>query len=337
MDCLNMKAFTYLIVNKITNQWYYGVRYAIGCKHSDMLHSYFTSSKYVKQDIQSLGLDNFQCTIRKSFDSVELAKKWESTVLRRMKVRTNDMSYNKHHRMGFVVLLGKENPSKRLDVRAKLSASALQRKKPSKDTIDRISYTKISNNIVKAIVAGLKHKNPLNKQYRKYAEFLKIHKPHCVTMIKLLEDTASIIDNIIPIKKQRKLPFLAADVLDTRSKKVSMALSGMLYYKNQDGTEVRRFKRTSDVPKDWVRGISPDTIEKIRLSSTGRCHTDESKERMREICKKKMYYTNPELDQVKAFTDILDVPTGWIKGNKLTSRNAKISLYLKTVRYKHES
>ena len=50
---------------------------------------------------------------------------------------------------------------------------------------------------------------------------------------------------------------------------------------------------------------------------------------MSEYAKQKTYYTSPCLAQLRAFMPGEEIPEGWIKGNKLKSRNQKIteSLY----------
>ena len=330
-----MKAFTYLIVNKKTKQWYYGIRYAAGCRYSDILTTYFSSSSQLQRDIEIMGVDNFQCCIRKSFDSVEDGLKWESKVLRRMKVCTNDASYNKHHQMGFTVKYGSDNKSKTPEVRKKLSDAAFRRSKPTQATIDKSSFTRISNNIVR-IIKTPKIQKSYRKAYQKYILWIKAYKPRCLHILSVLENAIISIDDLIVDKKPRVAPQLTPMQLEDRGKKISQSLSCMLYYTNPDGTVTKRFKDSSNVPVGWVRGIKAIDIEKIRLSSTGRCHSDITKAKMREICKGKAYYTSPDLLHVRAFRDTSLVPDGWIRGNKVKSRNDKISLYLKTVRHKCE-
>ena len=78
--------YTYLIKCVPNNTYYYGVRYAKNCNPSDLLNTYFTSSKHVKNLIFEYGIENFEFSIRKVFNDVKLAQKWESKVLKRMNV-----------------------------------------------------------------------------------------------------------------------------------------------------------------------------------------------------------------------------------------------------------
>jgi len=75
--------YTYLIGWTDRSIWYYGVRYAKDCHPDELLKTYFTSSKYVKNDIDSYGVpDHYE--IRRTFSSEEEARNWEHRVLRRI-------------------------------------------------------------------------------------------------------------------------------------------------------------------------------------------------------------------------------------------------------------
>jgi hypothetical protein len=60
-------AYTYLIRNKITNQFYYGSRFHHISKHripeDDLWKHYFTTSKYIRDDIKIYGKDSFHYEI----------------------------------------------------------------------------------------------------------------------------------------------------------------------------------------------------------------------------------------------------------------------------------
>lgn len=80
-----MEAFAYLIIEKKSGKWYYGVRYAKGCHPNDMLKTYFTSS-FPLHDMIKMNPQDFHCEIRREFDDVDKALRWEHRVLERMKV-----------------------------------------------------------------------------------------------------------------------------------------------------------------------------------------------------------------------------------------------------------
>jgi hypothetical protein len=90
-----MKPYTYLIGWSNFDIWYYGVRYAKNCKPEDLWSIYFTSSKYVQEFRELYGEPDI-IEIRKTFETVEKAQLWETRVLKKMKVLTNDKWLNKN-------------------------------------------------------------------------------------------------------------------------------------------------------------------------------------------------------------------------------------------------
>lgn len=59
---------------------YYGVRYKLNGKTTDLFTTYFTSSKYVKQYMTDFGLPDV-IEVRKKFDTALDAKRWEERVI----------------------------------------------------------------------------------------------------------------------------------------------------------------------------------------------------------------------------------------------------------------
>lgn len=86
--------YTYLIGWKDRNVWYYGVRFAKGCHPDDLWTSYFTSSKYVKGFRKKYGEPDV-IEIRKVFGDTESAQLWETKVLQRMSVISDNRFLNK--------------------------------------------------------------------------------------------------------------------------------------------------------------------------------------------------------------------------------------------------
>ena len=78
-----MKPYTYLIISKIDQSFYFGVRYAKNADPSDLWRTYFSSSKLVKKQIEEFGKNSFRAYINKTFDSVDDALKWEIEILKR--------------------------------------------------------------------------------------------------------------------------------------------------------------------------------------------------------------------------------------------------------------
>jgi len=85
-----MKAYTYLLKFKPSNKFYYGVRFRnIKLKRNpedDLMVFYTTSSDNINKLISEYGIDSFEWTIRRTFDTPKEAIAWESKVLRRSKV-----------------------------------------------------------------------------------------------------------------------------------------------------------------------------------------------------------------------------------------------------------
>ena len=77
--------YTYLLKHIPSNTYYYGVRFAKDCNPNEFWVTYKTSSKYVKQLIEKYGETSFKYEIRKTFINADLARKWETKVLKRIK------------------------------------------------------------------------------------------------------------------------------------------------------------------------------------------------------------------------------------------------------------
>lgn len=104
-----MTPYTYLIGWKKQNKYYYGVRYAKDCKPAELMITYFTSSNEVSKMIEQHGNPDV-VQVRKTFNSVDTARSWEHTVLRRMKVVESDQWLNKTDNKSIVPMPGELNP-----------------------------------------------------------------------------------------------------------------------------------------------------------------------------------------------------------------------------------
>jgi len=85
-----MKAYTYLLKFKPTNKFYYGVRVKTiklnRNPEDDLMVHYTTSSENINNLIAKHGIDAFEWSVRKTFNTAEEAIAWETKVLRRSKV-----------------------------------------------------------------------------------------------------------------------------------------------------------------------------------------------------------------------------------------------------------
>ena len=87
------KPYTYLIGWTQHNKYYYGARFAKNCHPDDLWKKYFTSSYYVKQFREQYGEPDV-IQVRQTFDNADSALAWESKVLHKMNVMTNDTFLN---------------------------------------------------------------------------------------------------------------------------------------------------------------------------------------------------------------------------------------------------
>lgn len=86
--------YTYLIGWSKLNKYYYGSRFARNSKPSDLWHTYFTSSNYVKSFREEHG-DPDILQIRRTFESADAVRSWEHKVLRRLNVVKSDKWLNR--------------------------------------------------------------------------------------------------------------------------------------------------------------------------------------------------------------------------------------------------
>lgn len=121
--------YTY-VINCPDGRRYYGVRFARNCHPSDLWSTYFTSSQHIKSMITKFGKDSFTYEIRKIFDDVEKARDWEETVLQRLKVNKNPNWVNICSARSRPIMSGDNNPSKRDDVREKISKGKIGKARP---------------------------------------------------------------------------------------------------------------------------------------------------------------------------------------------------------------
>lgn len=120
-----MNPYTYFLFHIPTQKAYYGARWANDCHPNDLWRKYFTSSPIIKDLIISYGKDSFYYEIRKVFNSKEEAILWESKVLRRLKIKTNDKWLNRGYTINNHVSLDFNQ-----DIRDKISSKLKGRKLP---------------------------------------------------------------------------------------------------------------------------------------------------------------------------------------------------------------
>jgi hypothetical protein len=128
-----MIAYTYLLKHVPTSTYYYGCRYAKGCHPKEFWSEYKTSSKYVKQLVETYGEDSFKYEIRKVFQDQDSCRKWEHKVLRRMNVVSREDFLNKTDNIS----ISKESASKGI-----LNRKASQKQKETISAIGKLNKDK---------------------------------------------------------------------------------------------------------------------------------------------------------------------------------------------------
>jgi hypothetical protein len=112
--------YTYFIGWSWLNTYYYGVKFAKKCHPSDLWVTYFTSSKYVHEFRELYGEPDI-IEIRNVFNTADKARSWEHKVLKRIKAVLRKDFLNESDGKSIPPMYGDDNPSKRPDVREKIS------------------------------------------------------------------------------------------------------------------------------------------------------------------------------------------------------------------------
>lgn len=86
--------FTYYIKWSSLGISYYGCRYSKGCRPEDLWVRYFTSSKYVREFVETYGKPDI-IKVTKTFNSIESCRCWESKFLVRVSSKANPKLLNR--------------------------------------------------------------------------------------------------------------------------------------------------------------------------------------------------------------------------------------------------
>lgn len=121
---MNHTPYTYLIGWSAHDKWYYGVRYAAGCRPDELWKSYFTSSTHVVAFAEQNGPPDVVVARRCHVDA-PTARRWEERVLKRIKAAQSPRWLNKANN-------GAEFNSTSEETRAKM------RKPKNKKTFGRV-------------------------------------------------------------------------------------------------------------------------------------------------------------------------------------------------------
>ncbi len=127
--------YTYLIRFPSLNQLYYGVRYGANCHPSELGVGYKSSSNLVKHLLEQHSDAIF--VVRKIFDDVDKAKRWETRVLTKMNAAKHPSFLNKQNNWLYPLgNQGKQNPMYGLP-------GTMLGRKHTTETIKKMSESKI--------------------------------------------------------------------------------------------------------------------------------------------------------------------------------------------------
>lgn len=168
MNEYGQQPYTYLIRCIPTGQIYYGVRYGNRVKpEEDLWVKYFTSSKRVKELIQTHGKTSFDFEVRKVFESTEAAIDWERRVLERSVFTEMWLNRNVAGAIKMSAAdrsaLSRRNKGRRLSDQHKAAISASKVGKPrSAETRAKLSAAQLGRKRDPEVVAKLAETAKLN-------------------------------------------------------------------------------------------------------------------------------------------------------------------------------
>lgn len=141
--------YVYRITNIINNKHYYGVRTSQSRKYhyakDDLGNEYFSSSKSLKRDIETLGKDNFKFKVVRIFDNCDDAYKFEVLLHEKFNVGKNPKFYNQATQ----ALNGSKIYASNSEIRAKIHESLL--KEDENGLTGYSKWNKASSNKMKQI------------------------------------------------------------------------------------------------------------------------------------------------------------------------------------------
>lgn len=244
------KPYTYLIGWSHLNTWYYGVRYCKGCRPTDLWTKYFTSSNNVKLFRKKHGEPDV-VQVRKTFADAESARLWEHRVLVRMGIKRDSRFLNSHDMIGFPVMSGDANPSKRLEVRVKLakiktgSSQCEESRKKISDTKARINIYKLFKNR-----KNLEIKRSKIKKIQKYITWISSLDKTYLRILRWLNEYLKKCKDVPlkPYPKNRK------SRKGIKMPSISLSKMGKKWYHDPITLKTKPFNE-GEQPDGWVVGM----------------------------------------------------------------------------------
>lgn len=248
--------YTYLIGWSKLDIWYYGVKYAMNANPKGLWKTYFSSSQSV-QDVRLIHGEPDVIQVRKTFTNAESAISWETKVLKRMNCAKRSNFLNRHNNTAFTPMYGELNPSKRPDVRMKLSAATTNRLITDNILAGRvqISITKTVKNIVNILTSrAYTPKRCHIGRLKRYIQFIVSEYPNHVYTVRKLQKYLSMCENIQPkpYPKNRKS--------SPRGKmpNISIAKMGKKWFYDPFSLKTKPYF-VGEEPLGWIRGMIKNT------------------------------------------------------------------------------
>jgi hypothetical protein len=249
--------YTYLLGWKHLNKFYYGVRYSKNCYVGDVMIKYFTSSNIVKKMLRTYGKPDI-IQVRKVFNTREKAILWESKVLRRINAAKRSDFVNCHHCISAPIMFGLMNPSKRPEVREKLSQIAKNRPKHDAIILKKMSNTKKLSGLIKFL------KNRKKFQPNK-STYLVEKITNYIVLVEQRSKTYSLIlkflhECLTRCQTFKKTPYPQKRKRGPRGPvpAISKAKQGKKWYCNRKTLESKPFY-PGEQPEGWELGLIKNT------------------------------------------------------------------------------
>lgn len=319
--------YVYKVTCIPTQEFYYGARWSSFVKtfEEDFWKTYFTSSKLIKQRIHKYGIEQFKCECLWEGDDVSVCLDTERKYIlgsQKDKLCLN-LTYQNFHPISLDK--GKRN----MTIWGKRKALINGIKKMKNDEFVHIRAVNKAHEHLNYI------EHELNKTYDRIREFLKsvpvIDTNPPYIMMYRDSDKSSHRVNIQYTNVLERIGYVQGrfDWVVEKVRIGNLKDGQKLFHKGKHEKWFKESEIQDALDDGWAPGRPADVRDVIRETSKGRLHTEEAKKKLSEIGKRKVYYTSPCLTKLRAFFPGDEIPEGWIKGNKLKSRNQKIteSLY----------
>lgn len=317
--------YVYKVKCDPTGEFYFGARFSIFPDNkfsfkTDFWKSYFTSSKLILERINTYGFDAFSYECLWEGDDLDLCLETERQLI--MANQGNLLMLNQGFQ-NFTKETVERGRITSICTNAKLAISKFYWR--NRKSIEFLNETKLNCLLRKIDFIEANGE----KTYKRVRQFLM----SIPTFSSKLPRVSIHRNNILMRVNENYLDFFLSigfehGIDEQTSHKISLAnqKSGKkLIYKDSIEKWCNETELANHLKEGWQLGRRPEIRKIIQETSTGRLHSEETKRKMQAYARQKVYYTSPCLTKLRAFMPGDTIPDGWIKGNKLKTRNQKIS------------